>query len=133
MTELKILFLVHAVSVELKIAEKGLTNLCHTNLLVMDTEQSITRDEILSASMMASDTHSIHPVAPVSQSVISPGAHFRCLAKGPNTPYPVLGIKTQVVPHAFNFEAGPASYQSGLCDCKTESFSTSVRQIATDV
>lgn len=42
----------------------------------------------LSPSMMARETHRIHPVAPVFQSIISPGAHPFARAYGPRMPYP---------------------------------------------
>lgn len=43
----------------------------------------------LSPSMMARDTQRIHPVAPVFQSIIAPGAHPLARAYGPSMPYPV--------------------------------------------
>ena len=58
------------------------------NILVADTMVSKSREVMLSASMMASETHRIQPVAPVCQSLISPGAQPLCLAKGPKIPNP---------------------------------------------
>lgn len=48
----------------------------------------IAREVRLSASIMANEIHRIHPVAPVCQSVIAPGAHPFDLARGPRIAYP---------------------------------------------
>lgn len=58
------------------------------NILAADTMVSKSREVMLSASIMASETHRIQPVAPVCQSLISPGAQPLCLAKGPRIPNP---------------------------------------------
>lgn len=63
----------------------------HLRLLMTDlteNQQRIARDVMLSASIIAKEIQSIHPVAPVLASLISPGAHPLLFAIGPNMPNP---------------------------------------------
>lgn len=53
---------------------------------VMEEMESRVREVTLSPSMMARDTHSTQPAAPVSQSLMGPGAQPCARAYGPSSP-----------------------------------------------
>lgn len=53
-----------------------------------EVKRSREREVRLSPSMIARETHSTQPVAPVFQSPMGPGAHPLYRAKGPRIPYP---------------------------------------------
>lgn len=57
-------------------------------LRLREVMRSKEREVRLSPSMMAREIHNTHPVAPLFQSPMGPGAHPLCLAKGPSIPYP---------------------------------------------
>ena len=47
-----------------------------------------------SASIIASDTHTIHPLLPSSQSSTGPGAHPRFFARGERKPQPIIAPRS---------------------------------------
>ena len=61
---------------------------------------------MLSPSMIAKLTHRIQPVAPVSQSVIAPGAHPRARAYGPNIPKPAGSLIDAFASHLMPWQCG---------------------------
>ena len=54
-----------------------------------EVTSSSEREVRLSPSMMAREIQRTHPVAPVFQSPMGPGAHPLCRATGPSNPYPM--------------------------------------------
>ena len=66
----------------------GIAHLIAAMWRFREVKRSSEREVRLSPSMIARETHSTQPVAPVFQSPIGPGAHPLYRAKGPRIPYP---------------------------------------------